>query len=1773
MKRRILATFLSLCLLVGLLPTVALATDEPQPETSVQSDATSDNTPELLSGSETTEAMSGDCGATESDTVTWKLEQNNEEAENPTYTLTISGTGNMRDYENPQTSGSTPAPWLNSQVQDGSNFSKITALVIENGITGIGDYAFSRMTGLTTLEVPGSVKEIGAYAFWGCNNLSSITLNEGLETIGESAFRTIYNMKEQTLNIPASVTTIAPYAFEIFQCKGYSVSAGSTSFKAIDGVLFSADGKTLVRYPTEKHVDTYQIPEGTEVIGVSAFELAPFSSVEFPSSVHTLEESAFSQCTKLTNVTLPDSIVTIGNGAFSLCNSLEKITVGSGVKTIGKNAFVTSFSGKDSRVVVDMTRADQIDSIGSGAFYHSTTQVANSAVYVANESIIDMFGFGSSGQTGQLYYSGTYIMCTNGGTIDIAGISADNSVTFLTPTREGFQFDGWYDNPEFSGTAYTQRQSSGQTQSKYYAKWNCEVTFDANGGNGTMASQTVTAGKPVALNAMSGMTWADGYAFTGWNTKADGSGQFYGDGALVTFDEPTTLYAQWSNAAAVIGTTEYDSLSAAINEARSGDTVVILQTSSDNITIPAGVTLSSGSVALSGTISGTDVTSVWVTSAAGSRYWVNNQWMTYVASGNCGLMKNNQYADTVTWDLYQTDDTNRFIRITGNGPMANGNNPGGNNPNNYAWKDYATTIKGAEICEGVTSIGSYSFFKTGIETITVADSVTTLGTGAFSNSAIRYFKAGKNVTTIAGSNLFNGSSQILAVDLTQATGIDSYPTVTFWDTTASKHVLYLADRKQLDKFSTSSSGGNNTIYSSWMIALAGEGAVVAEPAADAGNGYTTNVSHNGNSLIGWYKPDGTAATGFSSIQNYGGRENGNDNDFSPKKLWKQVYYGVYASTITFDANGGTGSPESVTSYYAPGLADGAKLTISNKTCTLPQNGYTREGYTFAGWNTEADGTGTAFTAGASVPISNEQITKLYAQWTKKIGGNESNYTVNAIVDQVYTGVEIKPAVVVKNGDTVLDSGYTVTYSNNTNIGTATATVAIGADTAEVTFRITKDVKPSVSMADVSTTYGTDYTMTATAMTSAGNEIANGSITIAYYTDEDCTTAWTPANNETQPTEAGTYYAKATLAGTENYAEASKIAKIEISKATFSVTAEGYSGAYDGQAHSITVEAEGAQVTYSETEAGTYSETKPSYSNAGTYTVYYKATKANHNDVTGSVSVEINKATLKATYAGEAIQYGQSPSLTVSVDGFVNGESASTAAGYEAPTVTAGSTNVGQYTLTPTGGEADNYRFDYVAGVLTISSAKYPVSVSTNTPTLTGSGTVTLTVTAAEGIQVSGVSCNDPSIQITDNKDGTYSAALPNTTKTYTFTVNVVGDMNNYEGGPATCTVSVTRYTSSGGSSSGGSSSSNVSGSGDDVSISPSGGSVTASQMESAVNKADAGAAITIKATSSSNISLPASGLESAADNDNSLILDLRYGEVTLSPEALSSVANQAGSTVTLTVTPVDTDELNSRQQAAVGDAPVFDLTIRSGSTVISDFDGGLVTVSIPYELPSNQDPAGVVVWFMDDNGNITPCETMYDTRTETVIFTTRHFSKYVIGYEEPTVFTDVSKDAYYADAVLWAVANGVTNGTSATTFSPDMAVSRAQMVTFLWRAHGSPKATGTNPFTDVSTGDYYYDAVLWAVANGVTNGTSATTFSPDAPVTRAQAVTFQWRAAGSPVVSGSSFGDVAADAYYVNAVTWAVANGITNGTSGTTFSPDVVVSRAQAVTFLWRELA
>ena len=176
------------------------------------------------------------------------------------------------------------------------------------------------------------------------------------------------------------------------------------------------------------------------------------------------------------------------------------------------------------------------------------------------------------------------------------------------------------------------------------------------------------------------------------------------------------------------------------------------------------------------------------------------------------------------------------------------------------------------------------------------------------------------------------------------------------------------------------------------------------------------------------------------------------------------------------------------------------------------------------------------------------------------------------------------------------------------------------------------------------------------------------------------------------------------------------------------------------------------------------------------------------------------------------------------------------------------------------------------------------------------------------------------------------------------------------------------------------------------------------------------------------------------------------------------------------------------------------------------------------------------------------------------------------GNPQTGVFVDVAEGSYYEEAVDWAVKNGITTGTGNNYFTPDGICTRAQAVTFLWRVAGSPTPkTEAMPFEDVLDGSYYYEAVLWAVENGITVGTSATTFSPELTCSRAHIVTFLWRAANSPSAkTANPFTDVAADAYYIDAVLWAVKHKITVGTTLSTFSPDEGCTRAQIVTFLYR---
>ena len=357
--------------------------------------------------------------------------------------------------------------------------------------------------------------------------------------------------------------------------------------------------------------------------------------------------------------------------------------------------------------------------------------------------------------------------------------------------------------------------------------------------------------------------------------------------------------------------------------------------------------------------------------------------------------------------------------------------------------------------------------------------------------------------------------------------------------------------------------------------------------------------------------------------------------------------------------------------------------------------------------------------------------------------------------------------------------------------------------------------------------------------------------------------------------------------------------------------------------------------------------------------------------------------------------------------------------------------------------------------VTITKAAPTIDITADQTSLTGSGTVKLTVTS-NGVPKAGtvaVTCDG--ITVTENTDDTFSAALPNETKTYTFTASYDGDAN-HEKASDTCQVSVTRHTSSSGSSN------------------------------------------------------PTYSVTTPSKSENGGV-------------AVSSKNARKGDTVTVTVTP--------------------DAGYQLDKLTVTDKDGKELKLT--------------------DKGNGKYSFTMPDGKVEVKAV----FAKKV----ETSPFEDVSADAYYNQAVQWAQEKGITDGISSNLFGPKQPCTRSQIVTFLWRAAGSPEPKSTAAgMTDVAPGSYYAKAVAWAVENGITTGTAEGTFSPDATCTRAQAVTFLARAQNAKATGKTAFSDVPADSYFADAVAWAQANGVTTGTSETTFSPDSDCTRAQIVTFLYR---
>lgn len=342
--------------------------------------------------------------------------------------------------------------------------------------------------------------------------------------------------------------------------------------------------------------------------------------------------------------------------------------------------------------------------------------------------------------------------------------------------------------------------------------------------------------------------------------------------------------------------------------------------------------------------------------------------------------------------------------------------------------------------------------------------------------------------------------------------------------------------------------------------------------------------------------------------------------------------------------------------------------------------------------------------------------------------------------------------------------------------------------------------------------------------------------------------------------------------------------------------------------------------------------------------------------------------------------------------------------------------------------------------------------------------------------------------------------------------------------------------------------------------------------------------------------------------------------VTLDKETMNLTAGSTG-TLTATITPENATNKNltwtsdNEAVVAVSDGVVSAVAAGTANITVTTADGGktatcVVTVtrrsssssrpSYPITTPDKTENGSVnisstsakrgsvvTVTVTPDAGYVLDELTVTDKDGKDVALTKKSDTEYtfvmpagkveitpsfVKQAEEPSrVFVDVKTGDYFYDAVLWAVGKGITNGTSAETFSPEDPCTRAQIVTFLWRAAGSPVVNYAMDLSDVAGDAYYAEAVRWALSEGITTGTSDHTFSPDAVCTREQAVTFLYRAAGSPAVSGeSAFEDVGADAYYARAVAWAAQNGVTNGISQALFGTGSDCTRAQIVTFLYR---
>ncbi len=334
-----------------------------------------------------------------------------------------------------------------------------------------------------------------------------------------------------------------------------------------------------------------------------------------------------------------------------------------------------------------------------------------------------------------------------------------------------------------------------------------------------------------------------------------------------------------------------------------------------------------------------------------------------------------------------------------------------------------------------------------------------------------------------------------------------------------------------------------------------------------------------------------------------------------------------------------------------------------------------------------------------------------------------------------------------------------------------------------------------------------------------------------------------------------------------------------------------------------------------------------------------------------------------------------------------------------------------------------------------------------------------------------------------------------------------------------------------------------------------------------------------------SVELPKASLEAlAADTAADLRIQTPNGNVTVPHDTLATLVAQAeGDTITVVVESVETKALTTEQQKAVGDYPVFDISILSNGKAIASFGGKSITVSLPYTLKDGEKTGDVTVWYLNDKHELEKMACTYDQNTGLATFSTDHLSHYVVGCETAAVtpwanpFSDVKEGDWFYGAVQYTAQKELFNGTSATTFAPKANMTRAMLVTVLYRLEGKPAVTGANAFSDVKSGKWYSDAILWANDNKVVEGYGNGKFGTNDNVTREQMVTILYRYAQMKGYDVAKTADLAkySDAGKIStwagpAMQWAVAEELINGRTKTTLAPKGTANRAEVATVLMR---